>query len=65
MTRARYIRLPAVCSLVATFGTSAFALNPQPLPPGEHASYASAKFAATGRTTAVYRANGQHAPRQA
>ena len=62
MTRARYIRLPAVCSLVATFGTCAFALDR--LPPGEHASYASAKFAATGRTATVYRANGQHMPKQ-
>jgi hypothetical protein len=34
MTRAKILLLTAACALTVAFGTPAFALNPQPLPPG-------------------------------
>jgi hypothetical protein len=34
MTRAKYLLLTAACALTVAFGSPAFALNPQPLPPG-------------------------------
>jgi hypothetical protein len=34
MTRTKILLLSAACALTVAFGTPAFALNPQPLPPG-------------------------------
>ncbi|MFZ3360925.1 MAG: hypothetical protein WCA56_06685 [Xanthobacteraceae bacterium] len=38
MTRTRLALLTAACALTVAFTTSAFALNPQPLPPGRTAA---------------------------
>jgi hypothetical protein len=34
MTRTKILLLSAACALTVAFGSPAFALNPQPLPPG-------------------------------
>jgi hypothetical protein len=63
MTRTKYMKyflLPA--ALAAS--TPAFALNPQPLPPGYYQSYAGGKFAATGRTTTFNCVAGGHRTRR-
>ena len=62
MTRAqsmKYFMLPAVLAVAAAVGTPAFALNPQPLPPG-YQNYSGAKFAATGRSVTPYCVSGSH-----
>jgi hypothetical protein len=49
MTRANCLLLSAVCALAFAFGTSAMALNPQPLPPGfkQPTSIQASRFSAT------------------
>lgn len=56
MTRAKILLLSATCALAVAFGSPAFALNPQPLPPGikTHINIPAVQ------TTNVQCANGQH-----
>ncbi len=51
MTRAKLLLL--ICALTVTIGTPAFALNPQPLPPGRAIN-------TNGHTNHVFCANGNH-----
>ena len=58
MPRTKWIIVPAICALALAFGTPAFALNPQPLPPGLKAPpYFQASH------VQVYCASGQHIPK--
>ncbi len=53
MTCAKLLLLSSALTVAAS--APAFALNPQPLPPGYHST---AKFISTGRTTTFYRKAG-------
>jgi len=59
MTRKKLILVAGTCAVAVAIGSPAYALNPQPLPPG-YQSHTGTKFVATGRTTTVFCANGNH-----
>jgi len=49
MTRTKFLLLSATITLAVAFGSPAFALNPQPLPPGR-----------TAAPTHIFCVNGNH-----
>ena len=57
MTRKKLILVAGTCAVAVAIGSPAYALNPQPLPPG-YQSHAGATFGATGHTTVFCRKAG-------
>ena len=57
MTHAKYLLLSATCALAVAFGTPAFALNPQPLPPG-YQSHLTTQMGNAGHTAIFCRKAG-------
>jgi len=53
MTRTKLFLLAATCAVTVAFGSPAFALNPQPLPPGR-------AITATGHPTTFTCVSGNH-----
>jgi hypothetical protein len=56
MIRAKLLLITAACAFAVATGTPAFALNPQPLPPG-YKSHINGTF--TGQTTQMRKAGGE------
>jgi hypothetical protein len=59
MTRAKLLLL--TCALTVAIGTPAFALNPQPLPPG-YKSHVNTQTTTTTQTSGFY-SKGEHFPK--
>ena len=53
MTRKKLILIAGTCAVAVAIGSPAYALNPQPLPPGYQSH-------TTGHTATVFCANGNH-----
>ncbi len=61
MTRAKILLISATCAFAIAAGTPAFALNPQPLPPGMKSQYKNQ--VQTQQTTTIRASTGRHIPK--